>query len=82
MNILFWNANLLEKSDKAKNINSCLIEMVIENRIDLLILAEYADDIEILCTHINNASAVQYKPIPDNGGCERIKGIVVTTLSY
>ena len=73
MNILFWNTY---KNNHKSGIDDCLIELVIDKRCDIIILAEYHDDVRYLCRQINNISNVEYVPIPNNGGCEKIKGFI------
>ena len=76
MNILFWNTNMSKGENiKASNIDNCLLNLVMENRVDLLILAEYGESIAHLCKYISNLSGVQYIPIPSIGGC-KVKGII------
>ena len=72
LNILFWNVN---KKDNDK-IVECILSMIAENNVDLLVLAEYGENIQTLCNLANIASKSQYKVIAGNGGCEKIKGIV------
>jgi len=69
MNILFWNTG-------RNNVDDCLLEMIIENDLDLLVLAEYAGDINILCKQLNNLQSKQYNVILNHGGCTRIHGLV------
>ncbi|MCL2386917.1 MAG: hypothetical protein FWC89_05115 [Defluviitaleaceae bacterium] len=77
MNILFWNTNIPKRGNtKADNIDSCLLSLAIENQIDLLILAEYGESMGQLCRIISNQSGTQYIPIPNLGGCTKIKGII------
>ena len=76
MNILFWNTNIAKSGNvKAANIDNCLLNLTIENRVDLLILAEYGESIGHLCKYISNLSGIQYIPIPGVGGCN-VKGII------
>lgn len=73
LNILFWNTDKL----KAKNnINGCLSELISAKDCDIVILAEYTDNIRPLCGLINILSKDEYMPIPNNGGCEKIKGLI------
>jgi len=60
VNILFWNIN-------GKNPVGCLQELLVENGVDLLVLAEYPCDIKLLCQHVNMTSCLQYKAIPNIG---------------
>jgi len=73
MNILFWNTDKLKNKN---NINNCLIELIVEKDCDIVILAEYTDTVRNLCASINIESKEDYAPIPNNGGCEKIKGII------
>lgn len=77
MNVLFWNTNLRDfQNKKSDNIKKCLIEMIIENKVDLLSLAEYSDNMQELCDLINVRTRLRYIPIPNHGGCKKIKGIL------
>jgi len=77
MNILFWNTNISKGGNvKAAGINNCLLSLATENEVDLLILAEYGENIRQLCRYLSNLSGTQYIPIPNNGGCTKIKGII------
>ena len=69
MNILFWNIN-------GKSPEDCLQELLTENNVDLLILAEYPYNIDNLCTQVNAVSCVPYKAIPCISGRTRIQGII------
>lgn len=64
MRYLFWNTH------KNKNINSLLCDLVIENKVSIVILAEYTANIneiiELLC--LRGFSMQQYSTI----GCDRI----------
>jgi len=76
MNILFWNTDISKAgSAKAANIDKCLLNLTVENRVDLLILAEYGESISHLCRYISNMSGIQYVPIPNIGGC-MVKGMI------
>ena len=79
MNILFWNAGLKGKrAGNIDNVNACLLEMIMEYKIDLLILAEYNANIQSMCNQINTriCKNINYRPIPNLGGCDKIKGII------
>jgi len=73
MNILFWNT--YGNSNKS-NINDSLFELISENKCDLIVLAEYNHDIKKLCHSLNIQTTKEYHPIPSNGGCERIIGLI------
>jgi len=77
MNILFWNAGITKnKVANIESITSCMCEMLIENSVDLMILAEYPYDPLNLCQTMNSIAHIQYKPIPNLSGCNRIRGII------
>jgi len=77
MNILFWNAGMSKtRAKNFENVTNCIHELLLENSVDLLILAEYPYDIQNLCQTSNTISHMQYKPIPNNEGCKRIRGII------
>ena len=74
---MFWNTDIAKANNtKARHINACLIEMLDEYGVDLLILAEYGDDLQKLCDEVSFGKSDGYKLIPNDGGCERIKGII------
>jgi len=73
MNILFWNTY----NKNVGNINNCLIELIQENKCDIVILAEYADDISSFCQLINRKSLFEYSTMPNIKICNRIKGITI-----
>jgi len=78
INILFWNTNI-PNADKEKtvNINESLVEIVLENNIDFISLAEYGADIQRLCNKLNSVSKKQYNLIPISK-CDRIVGLLNT----
>ena len=53
LNILFWNTDKLKNKN---NINNCLAELISEKDCDIVILAEYIDNIQNLCASINIVS--------------------------
>jgi len=60
MNILFWNTGLTGKrTANATSIEMCLREIIEENGVDLLVLAEYSGEIDMLC----NQLTVQFSPL-------------------
>lgn len=73
LNILFWNTYRAKNKD---NIDNCLIDIIQEKECDLIILAEYNKPIRQLVNMINIKSNIEYKPIPNNGVCNKIKGII------
>ena len=73
MNVLFWNTS---RNSNKYNINNCIIELVLDKNCDLIVLAEYDNDITYLCEIINKASIEEYCPIPNNGGCDKITGLI------
>jgi len=68
VNILFWNIN-------RKNPVNCLQELLAENSVDFLVLAEYPYNIEDLCQHVNTTLRTQYKAIPNISGSS-IQGLI------
>jgi len=66
---VFWNV-------KKNELTDCLIEMIMENDIDLLVLAEYTGNVKDLCESVNAVSQKQYNVLPNNNGCRRIYGLV------
>jgi exonuclease III len=81
MKIIFWNVNAPEKvTEKAEKITDCIWELIIENDIDLLILAEYGEDIEDFCNLTNKKSETQYAAISDYS-CKKITGLVNSKYS-
>ena len=73
MNILFWNTY---RNKYKKNIDDCLIELIIENNCDIIFLAEYVDELNDLCFKLNIKSKEGYKILPNNKGCDHIKGLI------
>lgn len=73
MNILFWNTY---KNKNKINIDNCITDLLAEKNCDIIVLAEYLDDIISLCEKINMSSKEEYMPIPNFGGCEKIIGII------
>jgi hypothetical protein len=73
VNVLFWNTNKLRNWN---NIDACLLELIIEKKCDIVILAEYDNTLDRLCTAINNLSRDEYTSISTTDGCQKIKGLV------
>ena len=73
LNILFWNTY---NNANKYNINNCISELISDKSCDLIILAEYNDEISMLCQLVNKQSDEGYHPIPNYGGCARIKGLI------
>jgi len=73
LNILFYNTF---KTKRLENINRLIVDIALEKKCDLLVLAEYGGSIDMLCSQINSVSKAQYKPIPNNGGCGKIYGLI------
>ena len=61
---------------KSHNMDSCLLSLIEENNVDLLILAEYGGEVDRLCKIVSSLSGTQYIVIPNDGGCNKIKGII------
>lgn len=66
--------------NKNLNIDECLINLIREKAIDLLVLAEYTNNIDILCDKINNISQKRYTTLLRFSGCKKIKGLI--TANY
>lgn len=47
MKIMFWNTH------KSHNINQTIVDIVQEKSVDIIALAEYSDDINVLCSTLN-----------------------------
>ena len=73
MNILFWNTH---NNANKYNIDHCMLELITDKKCDLIVLAEYSDDLSYLCQMLNSAPGEEYRPIPNNGGCDKIKGLI------
>ncbi|MCL1872902.1 MAG: endonuclease/exonuclease/phosphatase family protein [Clostridiales bacterium] len=76
MNILFWNVN------KKKAIDACLEELILAKDCDIVVLAEYENDVNELNDLVNISSRRQYNPLPSfldrKGilGCKKIHGLI------
>ncbi|MCL2250238.1 MAG: endonuclease/exonuclease/phosphatase family protein [Oscillospiraceae bacterium] len=73
MNILFWNTSNNANKDL---LDECLVEIIQEKNCDIIVLAEYNGDVQQFCHSLNLALSEEYKPIPNNAGCDKIKGII------
>lgn len=73
MNILFWNTY---RNKHQKNIDSSIIELINQNNCDIIFLAEYVDELTELCFNLNLTSKETYKILPNNKGCDHIKGLI------
>lgn len=76
MNILFWNTSCVRNIEKKVRINNCLIEIILENKCDVIVLAEYGDEISRLCGLLNMVSKDTYQPLPQYEGCKKIRGLI------
>ena len=77
MNIVFWNTNCIRSNEiKFDVITESILDIVNENNVDLLILAEYTPDINRLCHMANIASRKQFKPLQSLNGNTRIYGLI------
>lgn len=63
MNILFWNV-------QEKCLDECLIELIIENQCDLIVLAEYPENMDDVCARLNLKVKEKYIEVPKFGGCD------------
>ncbi len=72
MRILFWNTH------RNENINSVLCDIIAENNISVVVLAEYTANMELLINllGVQGISMKQYSTV----GCERIKIIGISSL--
>ena len=69
MIVAFWNVN------KNCTIDNLIFDLLYENKVDILILAEYENDIDELCKKLNT-KIPRFKPLQSVSiGCDRIKGI-------
>ena len=76
MNIMFWNTNCQKGNEnKFNEMLKAIIELVADNNIDLLVLAEYHPEISNLCSEVNMSGRKHYVPLPNIGDCKRIKGL-------
>lgn len=73
MNVLFWNTN---KNKNKHNIDESLTEMIVEQKCDIVLLAEYKDNLDQLCNLLKTRSSETYVPLPNNKGCDHICGII------
>lgn len=85
MNILFWNANIGEKckhtEQHKERIEALLVELVTENKADIVVLAEYELDLLRVCDllAVDGYSYKEARPI--NSRC-RVKLLLKEELSY
>ena len=53
INILYWNAGIRTEEDRhsirGENVRQKIIELILENNIDIVILAEYTFDMKLMC---------------------------------
>ena len=73
MNILFWNTCQNTSND---NIDNCLPELIMEKQCDLVVLAEYENNLSRIMNRINSISREEFALMLNNGGCDRIKGLI------
>ena len=77
MNILFWNTNQTKNKNNLTSLfKDSLIELLHENDLDILILAEYPYNTNELCKTINIISPNQYNNLPNISDNYRIRGII------
>lgn len=76
MNILFWNASIGKKcshTDQHKDrIEALLVELIIENKADIVVLAEYELDLLKLCNLLAVDGYLYKEGKPINSKC-RVK---------
>nr|WP_024838078.1 hypothetical protein [Clostridium sp. 12(A)] len=75
MNILFWNVN-------KKALDQCLIELITERNCDLVVLAEYPNEIGGLCCRLNLDAKEEFILVPNFGGCDRIKALIKISIMW
>ena len=76
MIVAFWNVK------KNNSIDPLIMDLIEENNIDILVLAEYDNDIDHLCKSLNFHST-QFKTLPcTNWGCDKIKGLYSSRYSH
>lgn len=85
MNILFWNASIGKKcshTDQHKDrIEALLVELIIENKADIVVLAEYELDLLKLCNLLAVDGYLYKEGKPINSKC-RVKLLLKDELDY
>ncbi|MGG2466860.1 endonuclease/exonuclease/phosphatase family protein [Paraclostridium bifermentans] len=76
MNFLFWNVNGNSNKDKETDINELLKEIIIENKCDIIALAEYNNDINLLLKKLEKEGYNFYES--QSIACTKIK--VITNI--
>lgn len=85
MNILFWNASIGEKCKHTKQhkdrIEALLVELIIENKADIVVLAEYELDLLKMCDLLAIYGYSYKEGRPINSKC-RVKLLLKEELRY
>lgn len=71
MKIAFWNVH-------HKSIDNLIVDLILENKIDIMILAEYSSDIDLLCNKANSKETRYSVLNAQKRGCDKITGIYYT----
>ena len=69
INILYWNAGIRTEEDRhsirGENVRQKIIELILENNIDIVILAEYTFDMKLMCDMLSvNGKDFKTAPVP------------------
>ena len=71
INILYWNAGIRTEEDRhsirGENVRQKIIELILENNIDVVILAEYTFDMKLMCDMLSvNGKDFKTAPVPED----------------
>lgn len=71
INILYWNAGIRTEEDRhsirGENVRQKIIELILENNIDIVILAEYTFDMKLMCDMLSvNGQDFKTAPVPED----------------
>lgn len=71
INILYWNAGIRTEEDRhsirGENVRQKIIELILENNIDIVILAEYTFDMKLMCDMLSvNGKDFKTAPVPED----------------
>ncbi len=78
INILYWNAGIRSEEDRnsirGENVRQKIIELILENNIDIAILAEYTFDMSLMCDMLSvYGKDFKVAPVPEDN---RVKMLV------
>ena len=76
MEMLFMLNGYTNKNKNKSNIDEAIVEMIVEKKCDIVLLAEYKDDLDGLCNILRIQSSETYVPLPNNRGCDHICGLI------